>query len=270
MPKLVELPDAAGWRVGDTEFVTSYSRNSTLDRFALRKTQDLVEKYVDLCPAYRGANIVELGIASGGSTALLALLAEPRRLVACELASEPVRALDEFRDRHGLADVVRPYYGVDQADRARLRAIVEAEFGDAPLDLVIDDASHLYDETIASFEVLFPRLRPDGLFIIEDWASDYARAKLVAAALAETDAPGHEEAMAQFTDALDRRSEGRGPVPLHRLVPELVELARVGETVARVAIDTHWVAIRRGSAALDRDEFRLAAARTGDWEWLLP
>ena len=38
-----------------------------------------------------------------------------------------------------------------------------------PLDLVIDDASHLYGPTMASFEVLFPRLRPGGLYVIEDW-----------------------------------------------------------------------------------------------------
>jgi predicted O-methyltransferase YrrM len=268
MPQLVELPGGDQWRVGDTEFVSSYSHHSTIDRFALRKTGDLVAKYVELCPLYVGANIVELGIASGGSTALLTLLAEPRRLVACELASEPVAALQHFRERHGLVDVVRPYYGVDQSDRARLGAIVEAEFGDAPLDLVIDDASHLYDETIVSFEVCFPRLRPDGLFIIEDWASDHARAKLVAAALAQTDAP--PDAIAQFAEALDRRAEGRGPVPLHRLVPELVELARTGDVVASVTVDTHWVTIRRGPAELDPRTWRFAAARTGDWQWMLP
>jgi hypothetical protein len=40
----------------------------------------------------------------------------------------------------------------------------------APLDLVIDDASHIYGPTKASFQALFPLLRPGGLYLIEDWA----------------------------------------------------------------------------------------------------
>jgi hypothetical protein len=33
----------------------------------------------------------------------------------------------------------------------------------------VDDASHAYAETKASFNAAFPRLRPGGLFVIEDW-----------------------------------------------------------------------------------------------------
>ena len=47
--------------------------------------------------------------------------------------------------------------------------IVQHEFCGSPLDLVIDDASHLYEPTKASFETLFPMLRPGGIYIIEDW-----------------------------------------------------------------------------------------------------
>ena len=43
------------------------------------------------------------------------------------------------------------------------------------LDLVIDDASHLLPETTASFNVLFPRLRAGGLFVIEDWSWQHYR-----------------------------------------------------------------------------------------------
>ena len=40
----------------------------------------------------------------------------------------------------------------------------------APLDLVIDDASHLYRLSRRAFELLFPRLRPGGLCALEDWS----------------------------------------------------------------------------------------------------
>ncbi len=64
---------------------------------------------------------------------------------------------------------LKPFWAVDQQDSARLREIWQTEFR-APLDLVIDDASHLYGPTKTSFETLFPLLRPGGLYIIEDWA----------------------------------------------------------------------------------------------------
>lgn len=41
--------------------------------------------------------------------------------------------------------------------------------------MVIDDASHTYELTRKSFEILFPLLKPGGLYIIEDWAWAYAK-----------------------------------------------------------------------------------------------
>ncbi len=74
------------------------------------------------------------------------------------------------RDSSGSTTIVSVYYGVNQADTARLAEIVRDEFAGVPLDLVVDDASHLFDETRASFNALFPHLRPGGSYIIEDWS----------------------------------------------------------------------------------------------------
>ncbi|MBL0406321.1 hypothetical protein JKG68_20390 [Microvirga aerilata] len=38
------------------------------------------------------------------------------------------------------------------------------------MDLVVDDASHIYELTRSSFDILSPRLRPVGMYITEDWA----------------------------------------------------------------------------------------------------
>jgi hypothetical protein len=57
---------------------------------------------------------------------------------------------------------------VSQADRKRVVEIIENEFPNG-LDLVIDDASHAYAETKATFETVFPCLRTGGIYIIEDW-----------------------------------------------------------------------------------------------------
>jgi len=40
-------------------------------------------------------------------------------------------------------------------------------------DVIVDDASHLSSKTIRSFHHLFPRLRPGGLYVIEDLQTSY-------------------------------------------------------------------------------------------------
>lgn len=146
--------------------------SSSDDRFVLRKSRQLVEYYVGLASEFEDANVVELGVNEGGSTAFLAQILRPRRLVALEIESEPNEPLAEFVKAHGLGTVVRPRYGADQANPEQLEAVLKENLGEERIDLVVDDASHNLPETIASFNVLFPRLRPGGAFVIEDWMWD--------------------------------------------------------------------------------------------------
>lgn len=44
-----------------------------------------------------------------------------------------------------------------------------------PFDIIIDDASHAYKETVNTFNVLYPHLKPDGIYIIEDWGAGYLK-----------------------------------------------------------------------------------------------
>src|SRR3954454_4686448 len=172
------------FQVGGVDFECSFEHGSKPDRFLICKNRGLVEDYLAVFDDFSDANMVELGIMDGGSVALAALAANPAKLVALELDEERVAALDDLLERLALTERIRPYYGVDQADRARLRAIIEDEFGDQKLDLVVDDASHRLDETRASFETLFPRLRPGGLYLIEDWNWQHRMAMAAAATLA--------------------------------------------------------------------------------------
>ena len=41
----------------------------------------------------------------------------------------------------------------------RHEADIDQEFAGEPIDLVIDDASHYYEHSRRSFEIVFPRLR---------------------------------------------------------------------------------------------------------------
>jgi hypothetical protein len=116
------------------------------------------------------ANILELGIFDGGSIAFWHEILKPTKHVALDI--RPWGDSDYFRhyvDSRGLHNRIKTYWNTDQADREALLRIVNFEFA-TPLDLVIDDASHMYEATRSSFETLFPLLRPGGLYLIEDWS----------------------------------------------------------------------------------------------------
>jgi len=263
--EVTALPDGAAWEVDGVTFVFDYGRDSSVDRFLIRKPPELFDLYVDLAASHEGANVVELGIAAGGSTALLSLLLRPARLVACELDPRPVVALEELLLSRDLGDVVSTFYGVDQADRPALGQIIATTLGDAAADLVIDDASHLYAETRASFEVLFPRVRPGGTYIIEDWAADYAYAERIATVLR-----GPEPAARDLQRRLERLTadDAAPPVPLPALGVELLQAAaEAPQVVSGLEVNKHWIAVKRGPADVDPDEFRLEDLYHDPWGW---
>ena len=243
-PPFLERLDDSRWRIGNTEFVSGYGR-STPDRFSIRKPESLIARYVDLATHFDAPVVVELGIADGGSTALLSLLFRPALLIALELRAAPVDALEEFVRRSDLSGPVWPCYGVDQSDRAQVAGVVDAHRAGLPLDLVIDDASHRYHPTVASFETLFPRLRAGGLYVIEDWeVHDRYRAAI------SLEMERDEEFRTRFLSAVD--PDQKVDPPLSRLAIELVLARAVGSPPVReVRTAEHWIVVERGDAALD-------------------
>ncbi len=142
------------------------------DQFFIQKPRRLVERYLRHVDEFYGGRIFEVGIFHGGSTAFLAAALEPEKLVAVDLHTNRNGRLDRWLDKRGQSEQVRIYHGVDQADRDTIRRLIADEFAGRPLDLVIDDASHLLTPSTATFNLLFPRLRPGGLYVIEDWSWD--------------------------------------------------------------------------------------------------
>jgi hypothetical protein len=160
--------------IGDTEFLVGLAdlsdpANSPDENLVVFKTPAMIDRYRELARDYRGSRIVEVGVFWGGSTALLCELFSPEALVAFELVEHPRPALERFIEDHQLGDRVHVHYGVNQSDQVRLLEVVAAAMGDAALDVVLDDASHSYVHTRASFAALFPRLREGGVYVIEDW-----------------------------------------------------------------------------------------------------
>lgn len=251
--------EAIRFRVGDVEFDGSHGQGSSPGRFLVRKHRPLVEAYLSALTAVQNPNVVEVGLADGGSLALAVLATEPHRHVGLELDPHRLGALDELIARCGAGDRFRTHFGVDQADRRRVAEIVDAEFGDAPLDVVIDDASHLLEPTRATFEVLFPRLRPGGVYLIEDWNWDHLLARGLAAAIAGEASEEHSGVVARLpTVTSERVAVAAATAPLSILVIELVlAQAESDEVVAGVEIGPWAVSVTRGPADLDHRSFRL-------------
>lgn len=224
------------------------------DPIRIWKTPWMVERYLALAEEFRGGTIVELGVHRGGSTRLLTLVYEPRALLAVDINPSDPR-LDEFVASDGRAERVRVAWETDQADSARLRALLDETIAAGPLDLVIDDASHLHGPTRQSFQTLFPRLRPGGLLIMEDWSHDHRVDHGLAAAIASD-----PTLAARFEDELREAAAPTaqaGPPPLSVLLIELVIVAAgCPDVVASVDLRQGWAEIRRGDAALD-DDFEL-------------
>jgi predicted O-methyltransferase YrrM len=143
--------------VGETSFELAVFLKGFTGKadFALQKPRQMVECYLALRDEFHEANVVELGIFRGGSVALLAETLSPNKMVSIDIETERVSRLDEFISTRGLTETIVQHYGVDQSDTAALDKIVARHFGDASLDLVIDDASHDRDLTLASFNALF-------------------------------------------------------------------------------------------------------------------
>ena len=150
----------ADWDLGD-ECFTFYKVKGLVDSY---------EAFFATKPQFAAQNVVELGVFDGGSIAFWFEWLKPRKHVALDIKE---RSDSDYFHRYvagrNLDEQIKTYWKTSQADSVRLREIVAIEF-DAPLDLVIDDASHHYGPTKTSFEVLFPLLRPGGLFLLEDWA----------------------------------------------------------------------------------------------------
>ena len=186
----MKLTRPVDW-VSETKFIvdglefggdlSSYTERTTSNRVVILKDSRLLRQYLDFFAPHDIKNIFELGIWQGGSPLFYGLATDARKIVALDIARHapmPEGASDTFYEnpviakiveQRRLTDKVKLHFNVSQSDRAAVTAIMDEEFGDEPIDLVIDDASHEYGLSRESFEIVFPRLRMGGLYVIEDW-----------------------------------------------------------------------------------------------------
>jgi len=212
----------------------------------VRKNRKFVNRYLALEKEFRNCRMVEVGVDQGGGTSFFTKLLQPEALLAIELSNQPVISVAKFLADEDPEHRVSIHWGVDQSDRLKVPDLVSATFGDQSLDLVIDDASHVLTPTIATFEMLFPKLRPGGLFIIEDWSCKHLQEKdLDALIAADPKGKADQKLNAAITSAVGTKFE----MPLSLLICQLVIAAgRNPEWITEVRATDGFCEIRRGTA----------------------
>ena len=236
--------------IGDTNFLVtldweiSNTAESTSEEFVLLKNRWNVETTMKHLPE-PVHNMIEFGIFKGGSIALYEELFSPARLIGVDIQEERVEALDRYLEKRQATDRVRLYYGTNQADQKALRAIAQENFGDRSLDLVIDDGSHLYEPSKTSLNVFLPYLRPNGIYLIEDWSW------------------AHWQVDEKFQEYVDDQK-----CPMTRLVFEAVMLAASrSDIISDIFIDPSRVVLTCGHGVITEENFDIATAhRTGRWK----
>ena len=148
---------------------TDFSKKTTANHFLLCKPWSFIETYIKLLAQVPHRRMLELGVHQGGSAVFFAAAFKRlKKLAAVELAA-PLPPLDDnLKNNPRLNRKINIHYQTSQDNAAALRSIIREDLEDQP-DIVIDDASHQYWPTRVSFETIFPKLTPGGLYIIEDW-----------------------------------------------------------------------------------------------------
>lgn len=166
--KTLDFVEEDIFRVGGLTFNTSttdYSRKTTDQEIVLLKNKGMLDTYRGLFGGKPIRNILEFGTWEGGSPLYFVAGTNIERFVGIDLR-DPIEPVLKHAERFG--DRLKLVYSTSQSDRSAVTQAINDNF-DGPIDLIIDDASHMYEHTKASFDIAFPRLRVGGLYIIEDW-----------------------------------------------------------------------------------------------------
>jgi predicted O-methyltransferase YrrM len=228
------------------ELRPSHRNPTNKDWVCLRKNRNFTNRYLTLAEEFRHCRMVEVGVDQGGSTSFFTKLFQPETLLAIELSNKPIAAVTNFLATHDRDAKVSIHWGVDQSDRVVVPRLIGNAFHDQPLDIVIDDASHLLVPTTATFEMLFPRLRPGGLYVIEDWSFRHLDERCYSNAMT-ADPDG--EAARIMAAAIEANPNSPFEKPMSLLICQLVIAAgRNPDWVTKVRATDGFCEIRRGDA----------------------
>jgi len=221
---LSEVIKACGLSIYCTLPILRESPPEKIDLVMLKDAQQR-QLWIERVGDKKFARVLELGIYFGGSIPWLYEVCRADFIVGLDNSKDKPNIRKKL-DKSTIENSYALYFDTDQSDRKALNKIVNRHFG-GELDLVVDDASHLLHLTRKSFEILFPKLRAGGHYVIED----YGWAHLPAA---------------------DRRREGKFPSMIQIALELTMLLATNDGWIKDIKIDSNTITIERGDAPLPK------------------
>ena len=136
----------------------------------LTNEQRTIHKWTHYFPAYErhfarfrnlSINMLEIGCGEGGSLQMWKRYFGPMVQIVGIDIQESCKAFKESQ----IAIMIG-----DQSDPAFLHSVTE-KFG--PFDIILDDGSHQMEDIASSFRTLYPTLRQNGVYMVEDLHTCY-------------------------------------------------------------------------------------------------
>jgi SAM-dependent methyltransferase len=150
---------------GDLDTLVDVARRLFPNRGSSSKSDDVYRLYERYFDKFRDKKIVlfEIGVYEGESTKIFSRYFRNGTILGVDLSPRTI-------DFSGLPNVM--VKRGEQSDRGLLTTLAD-EFAPEGIDIVIDDASHVGYLSLKTFEILFGRLKPGGLYVVEDWGTGY-------------------------------------------------------------------------------------------------
>jgi hypothetical protein len=148
-------------------------QNDTLDAIGLKHGTDKSSLHHDYLEFYetffaplrdKSISLLEIGVFEGASLRTWKEYFVNAKIVGADIAS----ATKRFEgDR----------VSIELLDQSNIEELTRAAVKHGPFDIVIEDGSHMWEHQITSLRTLFPFLRQDGIYIVEDLQTNYGALK---------------------------------------------------------------------------------------------
>ncbi len=122
------------------------------DKNSLHSYLDIYDGY--FAPFQKGCSIMEIGLAGGKSIELFDKYFENSKIVGVDISV--IFPMDEYRNQ------------VEIIECDATTDLINKKLGDQKFDIIIDDASHMEQDQIKTFDLLKHRMKKGGVYIIED------------------------------------------------------------------------------------------------------
>lgn len=146
----------------------NYDGKTTELSVSILKNRPLIDFYTDYFNSSSPEKVLELGFFQGGMPLFISDVTESEKIVAIDRLSATEELIGLIKKKN-LSNRIKLYGNVFQNDTYNISKIISAEFNNYPLDIIIDDCSHEYEDTKKCFEHIFGFLRIGGKYFIENW-----------------------------------------------------------------------------------------------------